>query len=253
MWIRDGYVMPEMVARPLAHLRAVHGTVVGLVGFQGVGKSSALLALNTGLREHKGVKSASWFDTILFKWRRSSELFKTLLGSDHEASVQFLTQYYRKIGRRHETNHSLSLSARLNELERQSRVFQDENPWLANFEYGESKRRKTEVERLRREAWIEMLNRKHTILVDMPDYSKTDRRLMAKDLEEIYWLWNTLNRTNVADRPNLVIAIQHEMFRGHFFFDKMQKVGLQPMQPDRTPQTDWHTGCCRDAEDVLIS
>ena len=233
-WIRDGYVMPDTVARLLAHLRTVHGSVVGLVGFQGVGKSSALLALSTGLREHKD-KSASGLDTVLFKWRRSSELFKTLLGIDHEASVQFLTEYYPKIRPREETNRSLPTiwAATLSKIRQQTQALLDEQPWLANFDYEESKRSKTEVERFRREAWIEMLKRKHTIFVDMPDYSKTDRRLMAKDLEEIYWLWNTLNRTNTPDRPNLVIAIQHEMFRGHFFFDKMQKVELQPMQPDR--------------------
>jgi DNA-binding transcriptional ArsR family regulator len=71
----------------------------------------------------------------------------------------------------------------------------------------------------------------HTIFVDMPDYSKTDRRLMAKDLEEIYWLWNSLARTDGTPRPNLVIAIQKEMFGGHFFFDKMSRIELEPLQP----------------------
>jgi len=45
------------------------------------------------------------------------------------------------------------------------------------------------VESLRQTAWLERLRSKKTILIDTPDYSKTDRRLMAKDLEELYWLW----------------------------------------------------------------
>jgi len=39
---------------------------------------------------------------------------------------------------------------------------------------------------------------------------------MAKDLEEIYWLWNAL--TGSGSIPlNLILPIQKEMFRGHFF------------------------------------
>jgi len=34
-------------------------------------------------------------------------------------------------------------------------------------------------------------------------------------------------------RPNLVIAIQKEMFRDHFFFDKMEKVELEPLKPEQ--------------------
>jgi hypothetical protein len=88
------------------------------------------------------------------------------------------------------------------------------------------------IERLRESAWLRMLRRNDTILIDTPDYSKTDRRLMAKDLEEIYWLWNTLT-SSPSIPPNIVLAIQKEMFRGHFFFDKMRVIELKPLQPER--------------------
>jgi DNA-binding transcriptional ArsR family regulator len=71
---------------------------------------------------------------------------------------------------------------------------------------------------------------KRLILIDTPDYSKTDKRAMARDLSEIYWLWNTLLRTSVK-KPNLIVAIQKEMFGGHFFFDKMFKIELEPLEP----------------------
>jgi DNA-binding MarR family transcriptional regulator len=35
-----------------------------------------------------------------------------------------------------------------------------------------------------------------------------------------------------SPRPNFVIAIQGEMFQGHFFFDKMKKVELTPLSPN---------------------
>jgi hypothetical protein len=46
-----------------------------------------------------------------------------------------------------------------------------------------------------------------TILIDTPDYSKTDRRLMAKDLEELYWLWDNLSWWKTPDhkrKPDIV-------------------------------------------------
>jgi hypothetical protein len=33
--------------------------------------------------------------------------------------------------------------------------------------------------------------------------------------------------------PNSVIAVQKEMFRDHFFFDKMEKVELEPLRPEQ--------------------
>jgi len=197
-WIRDAYVMPAEVDHLSAQLRFLHGALIGLVGIQGVGKSSALLALSTGSPEPKTTEPQS-SQTILFKWRRTSDLFRSLMQYDHEASVEFRSEYERKL-------EGLS-------IDRAEQV-------------GGAK-----IVRLRKYVWQDLLRSKHTIFIDMPDYSKTDRRLMAKDLEEIYWLWNSLRLTNATTGPNLVIAIQKEMFSGHFFFDKMSMVELKPLQP----------------------
>ena len=79
-----------------------------------------------------------------------------------------------------------------------------------------------------------MFGQNETILIDSPDYSKADRRLMTKDLEEIYWLWNTFASSATSPiPPNIVLALQKEMFRDHFFFDKMEKVELEPLKPER--------------------
>lgn len=32
-------------------------------------------------------------------------------------------------------------------------------------------------------------------------------------------------------RPNIVLAIQNEMFRDHFLFDNMEKIELEPLDP----------------------
>ena len=63
---------------------------------------------------------------------------------------------------------------------------------------------------------------------------------MTKDLEEIYWLWNQL-ALGLSDRkPKLVVAIQKEMFRGHFFFDKMRIIELKPPKPERMVEAYMH-------------
>jgi hypothetical protein len=55
---------------------------------------------------------------------------------------------------------------------------------------------------------------------------------MARDLNDIYRLWVNLSKTK-GQKPNIVLAVQKEMFGGHFFFDKMQKIELEPLQPEQ--------------------
>jgi hypothetical protein len=99
-----------------------------------------------------------------------------------------------------------------------------------NIEQAEKALGKSVWLKVRTEAWLHVLVRLSVVLIDMPDYSKSDRRLMTSDLNEIYWLWNRL----AADShpPNLVIAVQKEMFGGHFF-DKMHKIELKPLNPEQ--------------------
>ena len=95
---------------------------------------------------------------------------------------------------------------------------------------------RSSIRAMQQNVWMSMLRSKKVIVIDTPDYSKTDRRLMAKDLEEIYWLWNHISRaTELEDevKPNFVIVIQKEMFHEHFFFDKMEKVELEPLRPEQ--------------------
>jgi Mrp family chromosome partitioning ATPase len=94
-WISDSYLMPSEVSHLLTHLRSVRGALMVLVGLQGVGKSSALLAIATSLRQTKvpGPTSSACYDTILFKWRRASDLYKSLMDYDHDASLEFRSKY----------------------------------------------------------------------------------------------------------------------------------------------------------------
>jgi hypothetical protein len=140
---------------------------------------------------------------ILLKWRRKEDLFESLLNGSHELSSIFLRDFRNKV--REVTDINVFGSVRL---------------------------RKSDFAELYRDVWLGILRGMTLILIDMPDYSKTDRRAMARDLQDVYWWWNDLAKTSVR-RPNFVIAVQKEMFAGHFFFDKMVKVELGPLAPDQ--------------------
>lgn len=234
-WILRWYVWPDAVREVTRKLETMNGGIIGLVGLQGVGKSSALRAIVSRrmfLRrdEHRRTYSSAdrsklGGDVALFKWRRQSELLPSLLIGTHELSSHYRRLYLYALMVELRARFPDSISEEL-----------EKNPERLNEDLATSTLGKAGVHTLRQKVWLSMLQSKKVILIDTPDYSKTDRRLMAKDLEEIYWLWDFLSQPiSLEDdaKPNVVVAIQKEMFRDHFFFDKMEKVELEPLKPEQ--------------------
>ncbi len=233
-WVTGWYVWPQAVVRVQHQLETMKAGIISLVGLQGVGKSSALRALHNNMKP----------ESILFKWRRHHELYRSLLDGSHEASEDFLREYWGRLRERPSAKlssrvlHESDLRKRLLSIEKEMKSVQIDTKILndPDFRIGQAELESAEAElsrdalrKLQETAWLEMLRNKKTVLIDTQDYSKTDRRLMAKDLQEIYWLWLSLAKSE--NGPNIVLAIQKEMFRGHFFFDKMQKIELEPLEP----------------------
>ena len=77
----ESYVWPKSLLGITELLRGMRGGLVAVIGLQGVGKSTALMVLETteSAREQPG-------HVVFFKWRREKELFKSLLDRSHEAS-----------------------------------------------------------------------------------------------------------------------------------------------------------------------
>ena len=232
-WIANWYVWPDAAARIYRELKSMSGGVIGLIGLQGVRKSSALLAItlaelvmeNEAQRKTSNRKKANStlheHSTVLFKWRRQADLFRSLLIGTHEISWEFRRRYCSKLLEMLEPRLPLWNAT---EFKNQ--------PERLNTDWAEKMLGKTSAKNLRQITWYEMLRDMRTILIDTPDYSKTDRRLAAKDLDEIYWLWNYLALSS-DKKPNLIITIQKEMFGRHYFFDKMTKIELQPLRPEQ--------------------
>jgi hypothetical protein len=222
------YVWPEPVLKVLKRLEVDDGCLIGLVGVQGVGKSSALYALYYTLDKKENQEYRVAYETakrngaplpersdgvIHFKWRREAELYPSLLDGRHECHREYYQEYMTNL---------------IEELKRRGLIHSSPYGALQRDE-AEQQLRKDDLNELRRTSWHSLLRKKRTILIDTPDYARSDRRVMTKDLGEIYTLWDFLSR--FESKPNMVIAIQKEMFHGHFFFDKMERVEVTPLKP----------------------
>lgn len=218
---------PNAILRIWEQLKTSQGGVIGLVGLQGVGKSSAILAFFALVhlldRDAKSndIITIRPEDVVHLKWRKQQDLFSSLLNGTHELSKTFRCEYASELLEQLKSRSGLPLIL-LSELEK------IKNPETLNIDWAEKYLGKKVTNKLREIAWFEMLGKKKLILIDTQDYSLTDHRSLTRDLEEIYWLWN--NKL-IHTKTNVVIAIQKEMFCGHFFLDKMQKIELTPLTP----------------------
>lgn len=235
------YVCPEGVAALGQELDDWSG-LVGLVGSLGVGKTNALLALYWGkVPGMKGDRD----DRVLFKWRGERELFDSVLQGEplqgeheHELSSEFIQEYSRhlfgtleSLPRRRKLSLDSSKYAEFASYMNRCAMPGDHGP-CPDIRWAESQIGRSYAKELRRRAWFDILEMKRVILIDTPDYSKTDKRRMDRDLTDISLFWNRL----AANRggPSIVVAIQQEMFRDHFFLAKMRKVELVPLSADQT-------------------
>lgn len=232
-WTRDFYICPEEVSGLAHHIEVVFGGLIGLVGRQGVGKSSALTALSDYLPSTLSPRT----EKVMFKWRTPPQLYDVFFDPKNPGYEKFLKLYFSVL--KDELKNPYS---RINISENTLRAFNEkvesciQDDFLAGLEveleWAEAVLGTRIVSKLRKEVWFGIVESKNVILIDTPDYSKTDKRKMDSDLSEIYWLWNSLiSRQSGA---TILVAIQQEMFHDHFFLDKMQIVELKPLTVEQT-------------------
>jgi ABC-type branched-subunit amino acid transport system ATPase component len=110
-------MLPDAVREIIHKLETMKGGIFGLVGLQGVGKSGALQAIYRSRIEQVDRQRAEDPDAkrpvphqayrvMLFKWRRESELFRSLLNGSHEAHESFLSEYLPELLERSSTTHA---------------------------------------------------------------------------------------------------------------------------------------------------
>ena len=220
-WLRYSYVVPDVLSDIARELVDTRRGLIGLVGQQGVGKSSALMAL------FRGIPFSLQPGKILFKWRKEKDLFTSLLNFTHEATDDFISQYFDALLKELEYRSSMmSLTDRERLVQFSGRVgrhaqYRQNHPEISDILWAEVKIGKAATQRIRQATWLNVVLYKDVILIDTPDYSKTDKRRMDSDLEDIYWFWNNL--VSAGSISTIVVAIQKELFRDHYFLDKMRK------------------------------
>jgi len=255
---RSFYVCPEEVSRLADQLAYLQDAIIGLVGQQGVGKSSALIELsrNPVYTTPNPESENRQPDRVLFKWRSQPEIYDVFLDPSNLAYPEFVVRYAHKLveqvkrriyphrtkddplllqytkiedDRMHEYTTKIEMMMRLRH------VPDFDTEWVkSKLHFAESIVGNQVASKLRREAWFETIASKKFILIDTPDYSKTDKRRMDSDLNEIHWLWNKL--LSEKRTTTLVVAIQKEMFHDHFFLDKMHVVQLKPLSTEQLLQ-----------------
>jgi DNA-binding MarR family transcriptional regulator len=193
--------------------------LIGVVGLQGTGKSTLLLYLDNWGRTHNK-------KTVYIKWTRDW-LFKKmdeLHDDEYRALLNFeLMNVFESYG------HAIHIYPPLKHVPTLTDIGMAERN---QFGIGEAEALllKGRVKELRRKAVLENLQQMDVILIDMPDYTKMDKRVMASDKKEIQEFWHNVQveaETNVA----IVITFQKELFGSHFFDGKVDVVEIDLLKP----------------------
>jgi hypothetical protein len=81
------------------------------------------------------------------------------------------------------------------------------------------------------ELWEEVKHWRF-FLVDLPDFRAGSMSRMAKDLDGIDKLWYSMRFGENYGRKHLIVAVQKEMFRGHYLFGKGEVFKLRLLTPE---------------------
>jgi CRP-like cAMP-binding protein len=248
-WLED-YVWQDKVRALLLRLQVAGGSVVAVTGVQGVGKTSAYMALSTTLdmllRADQGETQKPPSVVVNFKWPGDGkwqdaiwqagggtieDMYHTMLASELAEMVMSNPTFHQRL--RREFGDDLFW-----QLKRRYELKEKEEEARSDFELTDIAirfmPRKTLID-TRRETIASWLKSAHTVFIDMPDYSRSDFRLMNRDLSLVQGLWSALEGRD--RRTNLILFLQEELFFNeerlrHFFLGKMDHVELPRFSPD---------------------
>ena len=243
----EEYYWTQQTERLVSKLKLTKRALIGVIGVQGAGKSAAMRAIAERLAGEEGFGRDH---VVAVKVPESGGLVNALRSIFDYAGGPY-----------HEKFLTLMKEKTLNEF-RYDPVFMQRARRLADRgdNYGmvtevrdlpalgtHRKEEEEEEEEIRIPSWFKDLvprrvireleaktlqlltEEQRVILIDMPDYPKHDRRLIARDLDDIQGLWNRL-MTSDSD-VNIVVFIQKETFNyaDHFLYGKMDLIDLMPL------------------------
>lgn len=228
------YYWPDVIRNLLAKLRIVTGALISLIGLQGVGKSSAMKALTDALTaEGKIVMSVKLYGSGNLRQAIRAQVYENIKAS----YAALLKEEVIKLASKDSRMATKIDNIRSNSRDKDFYNFmtellgiklpevrpQDPTGYLYLLVDVLPKKIRDSIDN---EATLDWLSKTETIMIDLPDYSKTDKRAMVRDLDDVQQLWNTLAIRSW--RGSLVVFIQKEMFGNHYFFGKMDTVEIKP-------------------------
>jgi GTPase SAR1 family protein len=236
LWTHEG---KKLKMRLLSHT----GQLIGVVGLSGVGKTSLKSALEIELNEKFPHR------VISIKWQtKINNRIADKLTNVSNFSEQYLEELWDKMLDKYggncwnynaaDTFSAIQKALKFDDPSDEARVFDQVLRRQANFN-----KLKPYVHQLEKalghkcaaEAKKNVLKGRyqnaHTVLIDLPDYDKRSLAEMRNDLNAIQNWWEnelSYNDEGYNQKPNLVIFIQKELFKGHFWFKKLDKIELKP-------------------------
>lgn len=212
----------------LMRLKNAKRGLFGVIGLQGIGKTSLCEALAYKLWEDD-------YPNLRIKWLGEKEVERIVFKQEDDVKFEFPKKYFENLNKLLQlllkNDYTFWLGRLGLKQEEQNTILNGDYDKLQNFKRlislweNEIVRRAKER---RKGAWITLLGNR-IIFVDLPDYDKNNRTRMNKDLAEIQKYWNDFQ---FAGDTTLVLFIQKELYGGHFFFGKMQTTDLKPLKPE---------------------
>jgi len=215
----EDYVWTWDAVQLANRLITTRGNLVAVIGLQGSGKTALRQALWARLLEHNK-------KVLCFKW---GSLNPELLNLDYDIE-DILTRLMNTFNE-YELARKLKINPTTLELLQKGELTPQEEktlkPLILKLASREERR---EIERC---ALLDAIQTNDVILIDFPDYSKTNQAQMVRDLDKFAKWWESLVAADTENiythNVNLVVFFQKELFSGHFLFGKFDVFELKPM------------------------
>jgi predicted XRE-type DNA-binding protein len=217
--LKDYYITEA--ARSLHfELKHMEDGLIGVVGLQGIGKTSTLqkLAYDLDTKETPAI-----FIRWVPDWQKIIEENPKIKDSYKRQVAGILYEKEEAYGRTF--RRMPSLGGKVPDLVDLGQIERGK----LSLETMEAALGRIECRKAMEEAVFWTLVYTRFIFIDLPDYGKKARGDMFRDLRLIENLWKRVTEKGEMNHIFL-IGIQKEMFGGHFFFGKMHIVTLPPMK-----------------------
>ena len=229
-WVFEDYYWSNSAKKLLFKLRNIEQGLIGVIGLQGTGKTTTLqvLASHVHTKEKPAVFirwTADWFEQFSKENSRVNKEYRLgVFDKAYDKAEAYARQHKSLFGRVPDRNTLAAL-----ELGQKGYMTRD----ATSLQEAELMLGKRECKEEMEKAVYWTLSEARYLLIDLPDYSKGSRKDMVRDLRDVEVLWKKLQQAPYELTNQIfVVGCQKELFKGHFFFGKMDVVEIEALKPE---------------------